>query len=323
MLMLSRRHLLALGAPLLGGPLAAQTPSAARPLRVVASFSILADLVAQTGGPAVDVTALVGPDADAHVFQPAPADVRRVAQAELLVVNGLHFEGWMTRLIASSGYRGPVLVCSDGLTPRRVARPELSRTGHRHAHEHAHEPGGEAAVDPHAWQDLAHARHYVGRLRDALIAARPAEAEALRRRAANYLAQLDALDREIRAGFAAIPAAERRVVTSHDAFGYFGAAYGVEFIAARGWNTDSEPSAADVARLIRQIRQQRARAVFVENITDARLMQRIAQESGAVVGGTLYSDALSAPGSAVDTYLKMFRHNARTLLDGLSAAKRF
>lgn len=323
MLMPSRRHLLALGATLLGGPLAAQTPApAARPLRVVASFSILADLVAQTGGPAVDVTALVGHDADAHVFQPAPADVRRLAQAELLVVNGLHFEGWMTRLIASAGYRGPVLVCSDGLTPRRVARPAAARGGHRHDHDHAHEPGGEA-LDPHAWQDLAHARHYVGRLRDALIAARPAEAEALRRRAADYLGQLDALDREIRAGFAAIPAAERRVVTSHDAFGYFGAAYGIEFIAARGWNTDSEPSAADVARLIRQIRQQRARAVFVENITDARLMQRIAQESGAVVGGTLYSDALSAPGSAADTYLKMFRHNARTLLDGISAAKRF
>jgi zinc/manganese transport system substrate-binding protein len=299
MLMPSRRHLLALGGAMVCAPLVAQT---SRPLRVVASFSILADLVAQTGGPAVDVTALVGPDADAHVFQPAPADVRRLAQAELLVVNGLHFEGWMTRLIASAGYRGPVLVCSDGLAPRRIA--------------------GAAQADPHAWQDLANARHYVGRIRDALVAARPAQAEALRRRAADYLAQIDALDHEIRAGFAAIAAAERRVVTSHDAFGHFAAAYGVEFIAARGWNTDSEPSAADVARLIRQIRQQRARAVFVENITDARLMQRIAQESGAVVGGTLYSDALSVPGSSADTYLKMFRHNARTLLDGLSAAKR-
>jgi zinc/manganese transport system substrate-binding protein len=225
--------------------------------------------------------------------------VKRVAQADLVVVNGLHYEGWLTRLVQSAGFKGPVLVCSDGLTLRRMG----------------------ADPDPHAWQDLASARHYVARIRDALVQARPAQADALRRRAADYTAQLDALDRQIRADFAALPADRRRVVTSHDAFGYFAAAYGIEFLAAQRWNTDSEPSAADVARLIRQIRAQRAAALFVENISDPRLVQRIAQETGAIVGGTLYSDALSAPGTAADTYLKLFRHNAQTLLAGLRAAR--
>jgi len=292
-----RQWLVLAGAAALSSVAEAQTAAqtAARPLRVVASFSVLADLVANVGGPDVDVHALVGRDADAHVYQPAPADVKRVAQADLVVVNGLHYEGWLTRLVQSAGFKGPVLVCSDGLTPRRMG----------------------ADPDPHAWQDLASARHYVARIRDALVQARPAQADVLRRRAADYTAQLDALDRQVRADFAALPADRRRVVTSHDAFGYFAAAYGIEFLAAQRWNTDSEPSAADVARLIRQIRAQRAAALFVENISDPRLVQRIAQETGAVVGGTLYSDALSAPGTAADSYLKLFRHNAQTLLAGL------
>lgn len=288
-----RQWLLGAAAVALSPVAGAQT--ATRPLRVVASFSILADLVANVGGPDVEVHALVGRDADAHVYQPAPADVKRVAQADLVVVNGLHYEGWLTRLVQAAGFKGPVLVCSDGLTPRRMG----------------------ADPDPHAWQDLASARHYVARIRDALVQARPAQADALRRRAADYTAQIDALDRQTRADFATLPADRRRVVTSHDAFGYFAAAYGIEFLAAQRWNTDSEPSAADVARLIRQIRAQRAAALFVENISDPRLVQRIAQETGAVVGGTLYSDALSAPGTAADSYLKLFRHNAQTLLAGL------
>lgn len=290
----TRRHWLVQAGAVALSPLAA-AQTAARPLRVVASFSILADLVASVGGPDVEVHALVGRDADAHVYQPAPADVKRVAQADLVVVNGLHYEGWLTRLVQSAGFKGTVLVCSDGLTPRRRG----------------------ADPDPHAWQDLASARHYVARIRDALVQARPAQADALRRRAAEYTAQIDALDRQTRADFAALPADRRRVVTSHDAFGYFAAAYGIEFLAAQRWNTDSEPSAADVARLIRQIRAQRAAALFVENISDPRLVQRIAQETGAIVGGTLYSDALSAPGTAADSYLKLFRHNAQTLLTGL------
>lgn len=314
---LTRRASLGAMAALLGSAL---RPAAAadRPLRVVASFSILADLAAQVAGPVAEVSALVGPDADAHVFQPSPADVRRLAQADLVIVNGLGFEGWMTRLIGSAGYRGPVLTCSDGLKPRAApVEAGQDHAGHADAHSHGAAQGGGGAPDPHAWQDIANARHYVARIRDALVTARPAQAELLRRRAAAYDAELAALDRRIRADFATLAPQQRRVVSSHDAFGYFAAAYGLEFLAAQSWNTDSEPSAADIARLIRQIRRQQIRAVFVENVSDARMVQRIARETGAVVGGTLHSDALSAPGGMADSYLKMMSHNAATLLAGL------
>lgn len=314
---LTRRASLGAMAALLGSAL---RPAAAadRPLRVVASFSILADLAAQVAGPVAEVSALVEPDADAHVFQPSPADVRRLAQADLVIVNGLGFEGWMTRLIGSAGYRGPVLTCSDGLKPRAApVEAGQDHAGHADAHGRGAAQGGGGAPDPHAWQDIANARHYVARIRDALVTARPAQAELLRRRAAAYDAELAALDRRIRADFAALAPQQRRVVSSHDAFGYFAAAYGLEFLAAQSWNTDSEPSAADIAQLIRQIRRQQIRAVFVENVSDARMVQRIARETGAVVGGTLHSDALSAPGGMADSYLKMMSHNAATLLAGL------
>lgn len=270
-----------------------------RPLRVVASFSILADMAREIGGSAVEVAALVGPDSDAHVFQPSPADARRLANAELVVVNGLGFEGWMDRLVRSSGYRGPVLVTSEGVPVRRMGR----------------EP------DPHAWQDLANAQRYAANLRDAMARARPASAAEIGQRCASYIERLQALDREVRARFDAVPRQHRRVISSHDAFGYFGAAYGIEFLAPQGMNTDSEASAASVARLIDQIRREDVRAVFVENISDPRLVQRIAREGGGIVGGRLYSDALSAPGTEADTYLKLFAHNATTIASALSAKR--
>lgn len=270
-----------------------------RPLRVVASFSILADIVREVGGDAVDVVALVGPDADAHVFQPSPADARHLARADLVVVNGLGFEGWIDRLVRASGYRGKVAVVSQGVKVRK--------NGH--------------GDDPHAWQDLANAERYVANVRDALGGLRPAHAEAFAQRAARYTEQIRALDREVRAQFAAVPRHRRRVITSHDAFGYFGAAYGVDFLSPQGVSTDGEASAADVAKLIDQIRRQDVRAVFVENITDPRLVERIAKEGGAVLGGRLYSDALSAPGTEADTYLKLFAHNAKALASGLAGPR--
>ena len=270
-----------------------------RPLRVVASFSILADMAREIGGSAVEVVALVGPDSDAHVFQPSPADARRLANAELVVVNGLGFEGWMDRLVRSSGYRGPVLVASEGVPVRRMGR----------------EP------DPHAWQDLANAQRYAANLRDAMARERPAIAAEIGQRCASYIERLQALDREVRARFDAVPRQHRRAISSHDAFGYFGAAYGIEFLAPQGMNTDSEASAASVARLIDQIRREDVRAVFVENISDPRLVQRIAREGGGIVGGRLYSDALSAPGTEADTYLKLFAHNATTIASALSAKR--
>lgn len=278
-----------------------------RPLRVVASFSILADIVREVGGDAVDVVALVGPDADAHVFQPSPADARHLARADLVVVNGLGFEGWIDRLVRASGYRGKVVTASQGV--------KLRKDGHGHGGKPGH------GSDPHAWQDLANAERYVANVRDALSSARPAQAGVFIQRAARYTEQIRALDREVRAQLAAVPRPKRRVITSHDAFGYFGAAYGVDFLSPQGVSTDGEASAADVAKLIDQIRRQDVRAVFVENITDPRLVERIAKEGGAVLGGRLYSDALSVPGTEADTYLKLFAHNAKALASGLAGTR--
>lgn len=277
-------------------PAARAQPGAAVGGRIVASFSLLADIVRQVAPPGVQVQALVGVDADAHVFEPRPADARRLAEADLVVVNGLGFEGWIDRLVLASGFRGPVVVASRDVPPRRVG------------------PG----VDPHAWQDLAHARRYVATLARACADRWPAQAVQVRQYAAAYDARLAQLDADVRRQLAVVPRAQRRVISSHDAFGYFGDAYGVDMLAVQGWNTHAEASAAAVARLIRQIRQQGVRALFVENISDPRLLERIARETGARVGGTLYSDALSGPDGPAATYLDLFAHNARTIASALT-----
>jgi len=274
------------------------------PPRIVASFSILADMARELAPAGTVVTSLVGPNADAHVFEPTPADGRHLAQADLVVVNGLNFEGWVDRLIKVSGYRGPVVVASRGV---KLPASQKPHEGHDHG-----------AVDPHAWQNLAYARVYVANISSALAARWPAQRAEIDSRRIAYLAQVDELDRRVRDSLNAIPRAQRRVITSHEAFGHFGAAYGVDFLAPQSWNTHSEPSAAAVARLIRQIRQQGVQAVFIENISDPRLVERIAQEGGVRVGGTLYSDALSVPGGPADTYLRLIEHNTRTLVDALS-----
>jgi len=264
---------------------------------VVASFSILADMLREVAGDAAQVHSLVGANADAHVFEPTPADAQRLARADLVVVNGLHFEGWIDRLVRSSGYRGPVIEATRGIEPRRVGR----------------------AVDPHAWQSLAHAQRYVENMRAALVAAAPSQAAAIDARAAAYRERIAALDASARAAFEAVPRDQRRVVTTHDAFGYLGDAYGITFISPRSWNTDSEASAAGVASVIRQVRLHQARALFVENITDRRSIERIAQETGARVGGTLYSDALSPPAAGADTYLRLYAHNVKSIAVALQA----
>lgn len=280
--------------------LRAQTRAPGTAPQIVASFSILADMVREIAPAAIEVSALVGPDADAHVFQPTPTHGKRLAMAGLVMVNGLGFEGWIDRLVKVSGYRGPVVVASRNISPRQ---------------------GGDHGTDPHVWQDLALARRYVANLRDAIAERWPQHQVELQARSAAYLERINGLDRQVREQLGVIPRAQRRVITSHDAFGYYAAAYGVDFLAPQGWNTHSEPSAAAVARLIRQIKRDGVRALFVENISDPRLIQRIAQEAGVRVGGTLYSDALSAAGGPADTYLKLFEHNTRELVAALTAPR--
>lgn len=290
----------ALAASILFASLLAQGSSRAdERVKVVASFTILADFVRNVGGDRVDVAALVGPNADAHVYTPSPADAKTIAAAKLVVVNGLGFEGWLPRLIKSSGSKAPVIVATDGIVPLKEA------------------PGGHHSVDPHAWQSVPNAKVYVENIRRALAEVDPASAESYRANAARYIAQLDALDRDVRTMVAQIPEARRKVISTHGAFGYFAAAYGMAFVAPQGVSTDSEPSARDLARIIAQIRKEKIPAIFLENISDPRLIRRVAVETGAKIGGTLYSDSLTDEKGEAPTYIDMVRHNIKTLQDAL------
>jgi zinc/manganese transport system substrate-binding protein len=297
--MITRRRIIilagSLAALVTAGPSVAQENAPAR-LKVLATFSILGDFVRNVGGDRVEVATLVGPDSDAHVYAPAPADAKKVADAKVLVTNGLGYEGWMSRLLKASGTKAPVVVATKGIKERKA----------RDSHGH-----GEA--DPHSWQSVANAKVYVTNIRDALIAADPAGKAAYEVNAAAYIAKLDTLDQEVKAAVAAIPAERRKIITTHDAFGYFEQAYGVAFIAPQGVSTEAEPSARDIARIITQVKKQKIPAVFLENVTDPRLMERIAKETGARVGGKLYSDALTGENGDAPGYIELMRHNLKTL----------
>ncbi|NVN85348.1 MAG: metal ABC transporter substrate-binding protein [Rhodopseudomonas sp.] len=262
---------------------------------VVASFSILGDFVRNVGGDRVSVTTLVGPDSDVHVYTPAPADAKKVSDARLVIVNGLGLEGWLPRLVQSSGGKAGIVTATAGIATRKL--------------------GSDA--DPHAWQSVENAKVYVGNIRDALTERDPAGAATYRANADAYLAKLDSLDVEVRSSVAQIPAAHRKVISTHDAFGYFAAAYGIAFIAPQGVSTESEVSARDIAGIIRQIKADKIPAVFLENISDPRLMRRIAAETGAKIGGTLYSDSLTPEKGDAPTYIDMVRHNIKALTSAL------
>jgi zinc/manganese transport system substrate-binding protein len=265
-------------------------------LNVVASFSILGDFVRNVGGDRVSVTTLVGPNGDVHVYTPAPADAKKIADAKLVIINGLGLEGWLPRLVQSSGSKAAIVTATEGIAPLKIG----------------------STADPHAWQSVVDAKIYVANIRDALVAADPPDAQGFHANAEAYLAKLDALDRDVRAAVAQIPQARRKVISTHDAFGYFAAAYGIEFIAPLGVSTESEPSARDIAGIITQIRALKIPAVFLENISDPRLMQRISAETGVRIGGTLFSDGLSDEKGDVPTYIELVRHNIKALTSALA-----
>jgi zinc/manganese transport system substrate-binding protein len=279
-----------------------QKDAAQTRMRAVATFSILWDLVRNVGGEHVAVTTLVGRNGDVHVYEPTPGDVKTVALADVVFVNGLGLEGWLDRLVAASGTHARLVIASDGVKPR-----------------HGLAARDRAGIDPHAWQSVANAKIYVANIRDALGAADPAGKEDYDANATIYLRKLDALDAEVRAAIERIPVERRKIVTTHSAFGYFSEAYGIEFVAPEGLSMDAEPSARSLAKLIEQIRREKIPAVFIENVADPRLMQRIAAETGAKIGGTLYSDALSPPNGPAATYIDMMRSNVRELLRALTS----
>ena len=289
-------------------------PAAAEPLKVVASFSILGDMVERVAGDRIELTVLVGPGGDAHNFEPGPAHAAALADAKLLVVNGLGFEPWMVRLAAAARSKATYAVASFGINPREMDEtPE-----HDHAHDHGHDEKGYPSVphdfDPHAWQNAANGIVYVRNIAEALAKADPANADAYKANAAAYIAELKELDAWVRAEIGKVPPEKRKVITTHDAFGYFGDAYGVEFHAPLGFSGGAQPSAQALARLIDQIRAENIKALFIETLSDARMMETISRETGAEMGGALYSDALSPAGGEAPAYVAMFRHNVPLLV---------
>jgi len=267
----------------------------AEKITVVASFSILGDMVHEVAGDKVNLITLVGPNSDAHAYEPTPADAKTVAGANLLIVNGFGFETWQDRLVQASGFKGTIATASEGITP--ILNKDTP--------------------DPHAWQDIKNGKLYAINISAALAKADPANAGIYAANAAHYVKTLTAIDEWVKAAIAKVPQAKRRAITSHDALQYFSRAYGVSFIAPMGLNTSGEVSAYYMAQLIDLIKRKEVRAVFMENMTDPRLVKQLVSDGGAVLGGTLYSDALSEPTGPAPTYVEMFRHNVTTLAEAM------
>ncbi|RWP72630.1 zinc ABC transporter substrate-binding protein AztC [Mesorhizobium sp.] len=270
----------------------------AEPLKVVASFTIIADFAKNVGGDRINLTTIVGPNGDAHVYEPSPADAVAMAGADVVLVNGLHFEGFLQRLVDASATKATIAVLTKDVTPINF-KPEFADA----------DAAEGADTDPHAFQSIANAKIYVKNIADAFCTADAEGCDSYKANAAAYSAKLDAVEGEVKAAIQSIPEEKRVVITSHDAFGYFEKAYGLTFLAPEGVSTESEPSAADVAKLVSQVKQDKAAAVFIENITNARLIEQIASETGIKVGGTLYSDALSQPDGPASTYIDLMHNN--------------
>jgi len=289
----------ALPVALLIGAMSAAPLAMAKELSAVASFTVLADIVKNVGGEHVQVKSLVGPNGDPHTFEPTPQDSQALAQADVVFVSGLGMEGWMDRLVTASGYKGKVNVASAGIDTRSM------------------EEEGKRITDPHAWNSMHNGARYATNVMNALIAADPQDAAYFRQRGAAYIAQLNQLDSWAEKTFAAIPQAKRKVLTSHDAFGYFGQRYHVTFLAPQGFSTESEASAGDMASLINQLKAEKIKTYFIENQTDPRLVKQIATETGAEPGGELYPEALSAADGPAASYVDAFRHNVTVIANSM------
>jgi zinc/manganese transport system substrate-binding protein len=280
--------------------------ASAEDLKVVSSFTVISDFARNVGGDKVSITTLVGPDGDAHVYEPKPADAAAVAAADVVLVNGLHFEGFLPRLVEASATKAPIVELTKGVVPIKSAEED-----HDHGAAGA-EKQEHGAYDPHAFQSIANAKIYVTNIVDAFCNADAANCDIYKTNAAAYTKKLDATEADVKAAIASIPESKRLIITSHDAFGYFQHEYGLKFLAPEGISTDAEASAADIVALIKQIKEDKASAIFVENITNPRLIEQIASETKLNVGGTLFSDALSKPEEGASTYIDMMHHNIDT-----------
>ncbi|MER2520335.1 MAG: zinc ABC transporter substrate-binding protein [Bdellovibrionales bacterium] len=280
--------------------------AASTPIRVVATFSILGDMARQIGGDSAVIKTLVGPDGDAHTYKPTPHDSLALASADLVIVNGFGMEGWIDRLVSASGFKGRVVIVSEGVSPRQIDEEDGADGSHGHHHGNIH---GGKAIDPHAWQDISNARIYARNIAAALVKVRPSDSATIMARAASYDAELEALDRWVKAEIGSIAPQKRKIITSHDAFGYFGASYGVSFLSPQGLSTEVEPTATEAAKLIEQMKTEKIKRVFFESMASPKLVKQLAKDAGASVGEPVYSDALSKESGPAATYVAMIRHN--------------
>jgi zinc/manganese transport system substrate-binding protein len=288
--------------------LAVRPAEAADRMKVVATFSVIGDMVANVAGDLVDLVTIVGPGGDTEEYEPTAADVPKMAGAKILFMNGLNdeFEPWLPNLMSQAKFTGMKVIVTRGVKAISA--------------EDEHPVGGKpkaSALDQHAWMDPRNGVIYVKNIADALVRADPGNADAYRSRAAAYSQQLRELNTWAHAEMDAVPVAKRRVLASHDSLQYFGLAFGITMISVNGWTNKSEPSAADLARLTDQIKREHVKALFLDSITDPRAMERISKETGAAIGGTLYGDALSAPGGEASTYIDMIRHDVSTVKAGM------
>lgn len=288
----------------------------AEPLRVVASFSVLGDMVRQVGGDKVSVTELVGPNGDTHLFQPTPTSAISIQRADVVVINGLGFEGWMERLLETAEFSGTRVVASDGIEPYRLtdddADDEHEGEGDDEHHHHHH-----GANDPHAWHSIPLGIVYVRNIAEALIEADAANADHYRQHSEDYIARLQQLDRRLKAAMTEVPDYRRRIVTPHDGFGYLAREYGLHIEAPQGYSTESEASARQLGELILQVRMNNISAAFLENVANTALIRQIQDETKLTFGGTLYSDALSKPTGPAGTYAAMMEHNLTTITEAI------
>ncbi|WP_028862712.1 metal ABC transporter solute-binding protein, Zn/Mn family [Psychromonas aquimarina] len=311
--------------------LSAVNAAAEEKISVVASFSILGDITAQIGGDKIELTTLVGNNGDAHTYNPAPNDVKKAAAADLVVLNGLGFEGWLPRLLESSHFSGLQINASDGISPLEGAcshdkhqeheahheNEDADDHDHEHEHQHVDSHGHHHDIDPHSWHSIKNVKIYAANISHALSSIDPDNASYYQDNLAVYEQKLNALDSKIKTMFASIPQEQRKVIVPHNAFAYFQRDYKVSFYSLQGTSTESEASAADIAAVIDQIRKNEIKAVFVENISDNRLIEQISADTDAQVGGKLFSDALSNPGQGASSYLELMEHNASSLVKAL------
>ena len=276
------------------------TAASAKTLEVVASFSIVADVVKQVGGDHVEVKSLVGPNGDAHGFEPSPEDAKTLKAANLAFISGNGFEGWFERFAKASGYGGKPVVVSGGIKTLKM------------------DEKGKSVTDPHVWNSPANVVIWVANIEKALVAADPGNAADFKANAARYTKELNDLNAYARSKIGAIPKGKRKILTSHEALGYFGKEYGVDFLSPLGLSTETEASAADVAKLIDQIKKEKVKVFFIENSNDPRLIKQIADATGAEPGGELYVESLSAADGPASTYAKMFRYNVDLIVTALA-----